>query len=371
MIDASEISSPGAETDFTAYITAARRDGSVRIDLSDGELFLVAPQHRSSGAPTPFEDAGPLLELPLARAAYSDRMAWVTATLSELAYLPYEKDIQARESLVAALGKAGLALVDIFDHRETGTEGFLAHRPGAYCVLAFRGTEKNRKDIITDLNARFYETPSGKAHRGFSVAYESVRGHVVMALEKILAREEDCQIFVTGHSLGGALATSAACDLEKRFLIAACYTFGSPRVGTPEWADGMKTPVYRVVNGADGVPLVPGGAVTEWLIGLLPEVPILKWIKKRAKEGFVGFQHAGDLRFLDDKDGIPRLKVGSAAGWERFKHFTWGKIVGAVKSLNPKSLSDIFADHSIYQYRHKLRSIAERRNLSPGQGKCP
>lgn len=367
MSQESEEPPPAGGVDFTAYIAAAQRDGSVRICLPEGELFLVAPQFRRSGAPTPFEDAGLLLKLPLARAAYSDRMAWVAATLSELAYLPYEQDVEARENLAAALGRAELALVDIFDNPETGTQGFLVHRQGAYCVLAFRGTEKNRKDIITDLNARFYDTPGGRAHRGFSVAYESVRGHVVKALEKIRAQDKGVQIFVTGHSLGGALAMSAACDLEKRFLIAACYTFGSPRVGTPEWADGMKTPVYRVVNGADGVPLAPGGAVAEWLIGLLPELPALKWIKERMKEGFVGFQHAGDLRFLGDKGGIPWLKIGSAAGWARFKHFLWGKIVGAVKSLSPKSLSDIFADHSISEYRRKLKSIAEQRNRSSGQ----
>lgn len=351
--------------DFKALIAVAQRDGSVRVDSPDGELFLVAPNYRKSGAPTPFEDADPLLKLPLARAAYSDRMAWVMATLSELAYLPYERDVKARENLVVALSRAGLFLIDIFNNPDTGTEGILVHRPGSYCVLVFRGTEKNRKDIITDLSARFYDTPSGKAHRGFSVAYESVRGHIVAALEKLLARDEECQIFVTGHSLGGALATSAACDLERNFLIAACYTFGSPRVGTPEWADGMKTPVYRVVNGADGVPLVPGGAVAEWLTNLLPEIPIISWIKKRMKEGFVGFQHAGDLRFLDDNNGVPRLKNGSAAGWTRFKHLVWGKIVGALKSLNPNFLSDIFADHAISGYCRKLRSIAERRNDIP------
>jgi len=344
------------------YIACARRDGSVTIDSPDGKLFLVAPDIRRDGVQLPFTEAGSLLALPLLRAAYSDRMAWVMSVLSGLAYLPFERDDESYEELAAALAQADLALTAVFDSPETGTRGYLAHRTDAYGVLVFRGTEKDRKDIVTNLNARFYETPSGKMHRGFSLAYESVRGQIEAAVQKLRERDPHCQLFVTGHSLGGALALSATCHLEKSHLIAACYTFGSPRVGAPEWSDGLKTPVYRVVNGADCIPTVPGGAVSEWLIGLLPEWPLIGWLKRRAEKGFVGFQHAGDLRFLADHEGRPWLKIGAAAGWFRFKYFVWGKLIGAVMQLAPGRLSALFADHGIAAYQQKLQSIARRRN---------
>lgn len=344
------------------YIARARRDGSVTIDSPDGKLVLVAPDTHREGAQLPFTEAGSLLELPLLRAAYSDRMAWVMSVLSGLAYLPFERDDESYEELAAALAQADLTLTAVFDSPETGTRGYLAHRTDAYCVLVFRGTEKDRKDIVTNLNARFYETPSGKMHRGFSLAYESVRGQIEAALKKLRERDPHCQLFVTGHSLGGALALSATCNLEKTHLIAACYTFGSPRVGAPEWSDGLKTPVYRVVNGADCIPTVPGGAVSQWLIGLLPEWPLIGWLKRHAEKGFVGFQHAGDLRFLADHEGDPWLKIGAAAGWYRFKYFVWGKLIGTVMQLASGHLSALFADHGIAAYQQKLQSIARRRN---------
>ena len=50
------------------------------------------------------------------------------------------------------------------------------------------------------------------------------------------------QIFVTGHSLGGALATLASYDIQQAVqhmpvkVDVACYTFGSPRVGNHAFA---------------------------------------------------------------------------------------------------------------------------------------
>lgn len=51
-----------------------------------------------------------------------------------------------------------------------------------------------------------------------------------------------CQVYVTGHSLGGALAVLCAYDIIKRNLCSdievslECMTFGAPRVGNRAWA---------------------------------------------------------------------------------------------------------------------------------------
>ena len=76
-------------------------------------------------------------------------------------------------------------------------------------------------------------------------------------LERYLPCAEGLPVFITGHSLGGALATLAAANLSGRSL-ATCYTFGAPRVGDKRFSDCLRTPVYRVVNPLDTVPLVPG-----------------------------------------------------------------------------------------------------------------
>ena len=62
--------------------------------------------------------------------------------------------------------------------------------------------------------------------------------------------------YITGHSLGGALAQIAAAALDRDNL-AACYTFGSPRVGTAGFDEQVKCPHYRVINNWDLIPGLP------------------------------------------------------------------------------------------------------------------
>ena len=70
-------------------------------------------------------------------------------------------------------------------------------------------------------------------------------------------------VYLTGHSLGGALAMMATAELSNheddklRDSIAACYTFGSPKVGNRSFDQFVKVPLYRVTNGIDLVPAVP------------------------------------------------------------------------------------------------------------------
>jgi triacylglycerol lipase len=73
----------------------------------------------------------------------------------------------------------------------------------------------------------------------------------------------DLPIFVTGHSLGGALAAVAALELAKdpRASVMAVYTFGMQRPGDEQFKsayDGrLGVMTYRLVHGDDIVPTVP------------------------------------------------------------------------------------------------------------------
>ena len=69
----------------------------------------------------------------------------------------------------------------------------------------------------------------------------------------------DLGIYITGHSLGGALAQISAAALSKNDNVAACYTFGSPRVATLRFDTEVKCPHYRVIDNWDLVPGVPPG----------------------------------------------------------------------------------------------------------------
>jgi hypothetical protein len=226
-----------------------------------------------------------LLNLPIARAAYSDRTAWLMAEMSRLAYMKFEVNPDA---LKAALSQANFELVQVFNTE--GTQAFLAIRNSdKMSVLSFRGTEKeDPRDIVTDLNATFYRDEKGvKIHNGFHKAFELVRKDIVAAAEKV----KNSALYATGHSLGGALALIATRALNLDNL-AACYTFGSPKVGNEEFDDEIKPPIYRVVNAYDIVPVSPPTYIFE-ILYLLPWQKLRNFLKH-----FLGYDHHGDMRYL-------------------------------------------------------------------------
>ncbi|MEE9205049.1 MAG: lipase family protein [Nitrospirales bacterium] len=95
-------------------------------------------------------------------------------------------------------------------------------------------------------------------HRGFYLAYHAVRDAIVKEVKAL----SPSHIYVTGHSLGGALATLGVLDLQLEFpsLGVSMYNFGSPRVGERMFAMFYNRIVHdshRVVLPGDAVPLVP------------------------------------------------------------------------------------------------------------------
>lgn len=139
--------------------------------------------------------------------------------------------------------------------------GFVAKKDGDLFVV-FRGTE-TAKEWIANFNQKlvgFFIPGYGDVHEGFQNSYLSLRD----ALIRAVAENADVKhLFVTGHSLGGALATFASCDIEANAGKAVCatYTYGSPRPGNAGFAAaygahfGSRT--FRVENSSDIVPEVP------------------------------------------------------------------------------------------------------------------
>ncbi|XP_009139618.2 uncharacterized protein LOC103863624 isoform X1 [Brassica rapa] len=151
-------------------------------------------------------------------------------------------------------------------------------------VIAFRGTEQTKwKDLQTDLmlvpvglnperiGGDFKEEV--QVHSGFLSAYDSVRIRIISLLklaigyiDDVAEREDKWHVYVTGHSLGGALATLLAIELassqlaKRGAITVTMYNFGSPRVGNKKFADVYNQKVkdsWRVVNHRDIIPTVP------------------------------------------------------------------------------------------------------------------
>ncbi len=119
-------------------------------------------------------------------------------------------------------------------------------------------TVKEEKNLVYPST---YGTPTNpvKMHSGFVSAYLSVRDDIHKHIQEHAAK----RYRVTGHSLGAALATLCAVDLQYNFgdrITIEAYTFGSPRVGNPAFVESFSRRVpdsWRVVNGWDAVAGLP------------------------------------------------------------------------------------------------------------------
>lgn len=80
-------------------------------------------------------------------------------------------------------------------------------------------------------------------------------------LDILIKRYPDSLIYLTGHSLGGAVSTllSAELSLNKTLKLAPVYTFGEPRVGNKKFADWFNSIIteYRVIHYRDIIPSYP------------------------------------------------------------------------------------------------------------------
>lgn len=139
--------------------------------------------------------------------------------------------------------------------------GFILESPRAV-IIAFRGT-RSTTDWLSDalaIQKKFpYSKESCLTHQGFTAIYSSARRGILRALAGMSASKP---LYITGHSLGGALATLCGLDVAENSAFAGphVYTYGSPRVGDPAFAKAFAAHTassYRIANPTDIVTMTP------------------------------------------------------------------------------------------------------------------
>jgi triacylglycerol lipase len=191
-----------------------------------------------------------------------------------------------------------------FHDAATDTQGFGMY--GKECiVICFRGTESftdwsiNAKVVMS---APFPDLRNVKVHRGFNTAFLSVWDQVVAFINKARSANPALPLFITGHSLGGALAnlclaylifpspyplplpvgarqgeqmertsaeddsgsgSSSSTSEEWVPLVNGVYTFGQPKVGNRQFGSELRARTaarvafFRLTNDNDFVPFLP------------------------------------------------------------------------------------------------------------------
>jgi len=274
---------------------------------------------------------------------FNIQLARECARLSELAYDKFEVD---RDSFAIKLQGLGYELIETFYCKETDTQAFLA-KNSSFAILAFRGTEMNYIDILTDLKASLDENYRG--HTGFFAGYESVRVQLSLALDQL----GDIPLIFTGHSLGGALAKAALLTEVHRTNVVSCYTFGSPPVCEKARCSETKVPVFLLVNQSDIVPraMFVGSVFSKPLLWLVKKTAILMAKMKFKNDEVIRlFKALDDLRpDLVKYDHFPGILLMEGSGKLRpLKESS--ESVAVFLQMAFRDWKKVFEDHRVRGY---------------------
>ncbi|KAF2867901.1 Alpha/Beta hydrolase protein [Massariosphaeria phaeospora] len=183
----------------------------------------------------------------------------------------------------------------------TGVTGYLAIDPtNNLIVLTFRGSS-TLNNWLTNMDFALIRTKlcsSCTVHRGFYQSWLDARDALLDVLKATSAQYPHYKIVVTGHSLGGAIATLAAAQLRNDGYAVALYTLGAPRVGDAKLSKYISEQPggnYRITHYNDPVPRMP--PVLLGFVHVTPEYYIAKPNGKEVKKGDVKIV-GGSINYL-------------------------------------------------------------------------
>ena len=181
-------------------------------------------------------------------------------------------------------------------------------------VISFRGTY-NVQNLIVDADCMLVQDDilPGKVHKGFLQYYNGLCG----GIDQIIDENQDKNIWVTGHSLGAALAAIAAVRSARRTKgkIAGVFNYGQPRIGNKNYISAINTPWFRWVNHFD----------------IVPRVPLLS----------MGYRHAGKEFYIDSDGNIMKPGIFNAM------EYIMDRTIGTLGLYG-------IEDHIIFNYRDAI-----------------
>ena len=262
------------------------------------------------------------------RTGYTPNNAFCMATIAKLVYMKRDSGEPDKDAILEDLRLLDEGFEEVAPFDRNSSQSILV-RHKRYAVAAFRGTDE-LADWWDNLKAISVSHPLGSVHQGFQDALMDVWPAMRTKLREFRNNTRGLPLWLTGHSLGGAMATLAAAQLihaDEPFY--GVYTFGQPRCGSRDFArtfnNEAKDRFFRFQNNSD--------------------------IVTRAPARIMGYSHVG--RFIHiSSDGDLDWDIG---WWYQFVD----TVKGAVDDLGEKGI-DAVKDHEMDEYLGAIKKWGNR-----------
>jgi triacylglycerol lipase len=264
-------------------------------------------------------------------AKYRPVNAYWMATLAKVAYIQKRNGAPDRDKILRTLKGFDPKYSEVAAFNADSSEAIVVKHED-YIVASFRGTDEIG-DWLDNLNAVSVAGPLAGVHNGFYKALMDVWPDMKRAIRNFRRTGEgipDRPLWLTGHSLGGALATLAAATLiEADEPFYGGYTFGAPRVGDRDFArifnNEARNRFFRFQNNSDIVTRVPAR--------------------------LMGYSHVGGFVYIS-AEGELSDDIG---WWYRFVD----TVQGIINDIGDKGL-DMIEDHDIDDYIAGIDKYGDR-----------
>ncbi|PWW72405.1 alpha/beta-hydrolase [Tuber magnatum] len=158
-------------------------------------------------------------------------------------------------------------IIEFADTTSADTTGIVARDDTKQTItVVFRGSQSVRNWFA---NFQLLQKDASafcsrcKLHSGFYKAFMNAFPPILASVNSLRAQYPSYKLAVTGHSLGGALATITATEFRRLGYTTELYTYGAPRVGNDKFSEfvSQSSGNYRVTHLNDPVPRLPPAAL--------------------------------------------------------------------------------------------------------------
>jgi predicted lipase len=209
---------------------------------------------------------------------------------------------------------------EFMDHEDVQCVIFKSHHNTI--IIAIRGNKilpLDQLKVDCMVSKQYLNDGGGYVHSGFLASLNTIYSFVYDWMCKHHRR--GAKVFVTGHSIGGALATICGARLSHANLHPLIYTFGAPRVGDTTFAERFENiHLFRFENANDRIPSLPST--------------------------HFGYVQCGEMWYITGQGDL----ACSSTPWKRFV----GNLQGKIYSVLDGRVFDILQDHSLCEYKRRL-----------------